>query len=248
MPGLNSWHLKGAGAVRLEEVVARRAVLDDLEVKGAQHRGQIRARRVHDRLYRVRVDLLPLRDHADERLALGDGVRPEVAVHGVDDVIRVERLAVVELDAFAELEGPLGHVGVRLPLLRDFRRQGEVVVEAHEAVVVGADPDVVGGPDDQDGIQGVVRPVHVPGEAETSAALGGIRPRIPRGGNDGPGARDSHSQGEQPLHELAAADAALLECAPHAPDLGCSVTFARVVHLSSSCGLGGAPPRPRWKG
>ena len=69
--------------------------------------------------------------------------RVEDAVHGGEHVLGVEGLAVVEFDALAQLEGPGLEVLGGRPAHREVGLDGEVAVDASEAVEDEMDVDVL---------------------------------------------------------------------------------------------------------
>ena len=66
-----------------------------------------------------------------------------MTVHGVDDVVGIKRFSIVELDAFPQLERPLGHLGIRAPLFGELGGKGKVVIKTHQAVVISTPTYVV---------------------------------------------------------------------------------------------------------
>ena len=92
-----------------------------------------------DAMRSIRLDRL---DSAENSLCRGLGIVGEMMPEGVDDIPGVERLAVVELDALANLEHPRLRVRGGVPALRQLRNQltrgrhlGQVVADLAEQYV-----------------------------------------------------------------------------------------------------------------
>ena len=96
------------------------------------------------------LDVLGL-EEVQHRWCPGGELGIPEALKGVDHVVRVEVAAVVEFDAFAQMEGPGEAVVPDRPLGRELRQHLEVVVDVDQPVVDGED------------VVGVVARVHVGG-------------------------------------------------------------------------------------
>ena len=107
-----------------------------------------------------RIDRLDLLDHGDIRARPRAGRRIEDALHGGHDILGRQHLAVVELDALAQLEGPHLEVVGGGPAHGQIRLGGEVAVDAGEPVEDQMDEDVFVADGGLGGIEIVERAAH----------------------------------------------------------------------------------------
>ncbi len=134
-------HLEGAGADGLEAVVGlahrlERALADDGHgaARGAFQRldQQAGLRRAEDDLDLVVAELLDVLDVLDDA-AVDRLLRVARALPREDHVVRRERVAVVEGDALAQVEGVLGAVAVDLPVLGEIALGDQLRVDMGQA-------------------------------------------------------------------------------------------------------------------
>ncbi|MCY1289482.1 hypothetical protein D9M69_391540 [compost metagenome] len=132
------------GAISNAEV--RSAVSHDEEVCGAEDGRQVRIRAAQDDLNLVGTNSLHFTDLFGDCQCLGTEFRQLVAVQRIDHIRRGERLAIVEYNVLAQLDGP----GDRVAGIERFRQghawgqllvqRGQAVVEHVVATVVGVVP------------------------------------------------------------------------------------------------------------
>ena len=122
-----------AGALDdLEGVVGLHVFLiDDVEVRHVEQQDRVRPLGLD--LDRVVVDLAQVLDRGEGERHLR--ARLGLALEGVDDVVGIEGVAIVELDALAELEGPGHAVVAALPLGRQIRLERQVGQAMQQAPV-----------------------------------------------------------------------------------------------------------------
>ena len=162
----------------------------------------------HHRVLAVGLDVGDVRDRAG---AARRRVLTAMHVDRVDDIGRLEALAVVELDSLAQLEAPLGRVGSALPALRQFARQVTLRGDLHQVVsdlptrvrIVNLDQTAAG--------EGVVGGSTSERLAKLAAALGRGRPGFLR--QHQRRNRAGHPEGGHLPDEIPARDAPLRELA-----------------------------------
>ena len=130
-PGLEDVKRVAARTDRLHPV--RPAVRDDEEVVIGQKIRQIHVAARHRDADLVRAERLHLRDVAERRLG-GRFRVAAVQVQRIDNIVRVQRLAVRESNALADIEDPIGSARLRFPVFEQFRRGPVVLVDLDEAV------------------------------------------------------------------------------------------------------------------
>ncbi len=199
--------LVGAGTDSSREVGC--AFLQDLEVEGAKGNRKVGVRRGQDGLHLIVVDLLPLLDHLDKRRGVGDGICAHVTVHRVDDVVGGQGLAVVEFDALADLEGPLGGRVVRQNLFSQLGLVAELLGQAGQRAVVHPTTEVVESRGVERRIKRIVRSVLVTCEYHATTALGRVGPGIGDTGKQRAGGCGRSTGSHHIVHEVASADALL---------------------------------------
>ena len=129
----------------------------------------------HHRVLAVRLDVL---DRGDDALGGRLGILAAVMVERGDDVVGIERLAVVELHALAQLEGPGRGIGRSVPALGQLADEIAVRRDFGQVVAQLAETDV-----DHVAVEGLRRIEHVAraaagdGDPQPPALLG-RRPRL----------------------------------------------------------------------
>ena len=134
----------GASADRLAPVFETVGHHHDVVV--AQVVRQVQVARLHEDLNRVRVNLLDVGDVGQQSLGGRLGFTA-VQVDGVDDIVGVQRFAVAEGDALADVEGPVGRAGLDVPFFEQLTHGIAVVGDFDQTVVdhqTGGDHDGVG--------------------------------------------------------------------------------------------------------
>ncbi len=188
---------EGAGADRLIEV----AVLGyDQQVVVGHDVGQVGVASVEHHGHFIGVARLEVLDHLQIALGARFRVGAPMVIDRVDDVGGRHLLAVGELDALAQLEHPLGGVGVRLPALGKLGNGLVVLVELDQRVapLVADGLHVVGGVGR--GVEAVGGAGAVDAELQIPALLRrlGERSACQRGRE-----RGADAERRRPLHEFA---------------------------------------------
>ena len=179
----------------------------------AQRDGEIGVAAVERDHQHVRPVGLHVDDRRQKRLRRRFGAFLDVFAERIDDVLGVQRLAVVELDALAQLEGPFAGVVGRFPLDRQVRHDVHVAVQIGQAVVhlIGAlDVRAVG---HLRRIEGLLRSGVFRGHVDLAALDRRLRHTGAR--QHAAGRRRGHAQGPGPADELATVHAARLHPVDH---------------------------------
>ena len=144
----------------------------------------------------------------DQRLDDRVGILAPVTVEAVDAVLDGQRLAVVELDALADLEPPRLQVGRRVPLGGEVRLRLLIRRVANDLAADLESPQVVERRVQAVRIQGVVRAVGIPADPHPAALDRRVgKHRIGRGEQGGGGRRGDTGRAES-AGELTAGDTA----------------------------------------
>ena len=101
-----------------------------------------------------------------------------VTVHRVDDIIGGQGLAIVEFNALADLEGPLGSAVIRQNFFGKLGLVTQLLGQAGQRAVIHATTEVVESRGVQGRIERVVRAMLVTGEHHAATALGRVGPGI----------------------------------------------------------------------
>ena len=120
---LESDNLVRAGSDAVGDCLGDLACREDTDVVVGDEIGEVGTAALQVELYLVVGQLLHLLDRGHNRLGSRLRAFLDMHVHRRDDVIGAERLAVVELHALAQVEGPDFGVGRCFPALREFADQ-----------------------------------------------------------------------------------------------------------------------------
>ena len=173
--------LVGTGADRIGAIRRRALGFDDHRGVEAEVKQRVEARRLEGQDDDVGVGSVGRRDRLEEGFLLigriGGG-----ALEGEFDVLRRQRLAILEMDALAQLEGQRLGVGRHGPTLGEQRRDGEVVADLRQALEHIVVDDVA----DRGGRSGGrIEPRRLEGDADRDAVfrrrVGGGRQQRGRG-------------------------------------------------------------------
>ena len=205
--GLELLDLVGAGTDGRGEILC--AFLQDLEVEGAKGDRKVRVRRGQDGLHLIVVDLLPLLYHRDQRRGVGNRVRAEVTVHRIDDVVGGQGFAVMEFNALADLEGPLGSRVIRQNLFSQLGLVSQFLGQAGQRAIEHPAAEVVDGRCVESRVERIVRTVLVTCEYYATATLRRVGPGIGDTGKQRTGGGGRSTGSHHVVHEVATADALL---------------------------------------
>ena len=132
-----------------------------------------------------------------------------MTVHRVDDIVGGQRFAVVELDALADLECPLGGAVIRQDFFRQLRLVAEILGQAGQRAVIHPAAEIVGCRGEQGRVERIVRAMLVTGKDDAAAALRRAGPNIGHTGEQGTGSGGGRAGGHHVVHEVPAGDALL---------------------------------------